>query len=270
VTSSRASDERLIQALANSVAYITAACGFKSDDLAAAMERAYQELGEPPELEPSETSPRPVHRQLAKVLSLWASSQDYTDDLGDPIPIPKSGPAPSLEHLFRQAKRLFNESAQSITYADAMDLLQGHGAIVETADGTYMPGKTLEVNVHPIGSVAPFMALSYLTEYAQTTEHNIRTRVEHNESAPTYFQKVASTENFPITALPKIRAMLDGEGVAFLRQVDRFIETAARTAADDEKRVFVGVGLYMLRSDGDRFSTSQGMTVVSDDTEDGE
>ncbi|MGB5337243.1 MAG: hypothetical protein WBN07_16610 [Woeseiaceae bacterium] len=249
--------DALVEALADAISYVTASCGVSSNKLNAAIQRSYHELKDDDTLQGEKGPVRPSHRQIGKIVSFWRASSVYTDELGEPSPIPMNGPPPSLHHLFNEAKAQFNESAQTITFADAIDILMKNGAIQETDEGTFVLVASIKgaaLNVHPVGGVAPLPLLSYIVEFAQTIAHNIRCRTKYRENPPTQFQMVASTEKFPQSMLPRVEAMLDSEGMQLLRRVDQFIETAAINAPEDEKRVFVGVGLYLLRSDGDRFA----------------
>jgi hypothetical protein len=81
-----------------------------------------------------------------------------------------------------------------------------------------------------------------LHDHASTVAHNL----DSKRAGPARFERMATNGALPRRHLRSFEAFLETEGQSFLERADSWLAARAATAADDERTVRVGVGMYEI------------------------
>lgn len=169
--------------------------------------------------------------RLARVLSGWFESPEYTDDEGRPRVLPVEGPEPSFESLVR--------SYSGDIYAKIiLDELLRVGAIRIQRDGTvralarrYTLGGADTAALQQLGSAAH--------DLFSTLEHNIATPVDSR-----LFDDTVVSVRLDSAAIPLLRQLVQRRGASFLEDVEGWI--SERETSNESGSVRAGVMVHMF------------------------
>lgn len=234
----------LLTALSDSVAIIAQHAGLSVDEVISAIRSGFAKRPNGGEPFRQSTDVLPEYRELGAMMAAWRSQGEYTDELGNPKPIPALGPAPSLQSLFEQIQSTVRNPELSLEAA--IEHLHSYGtiAIAEGTDDLYAQ-KLVAVKLTRSGNANPVAVLSYLVEFAQTIAHNVEELA--SGSTNTLFQATSEVPNVPRLDVPRINRAFLKDAYAFLEQIDQLMESAASApSSDDEPRQKLGVGVYLF------------------------
>ncbi len=169
--------------------------------------------------------------RLARVLTGWFESPDYTDSDGRPLALAVEGPEPSFTSLVRAF-------SGDIYPRIILDELIEVGAVRMTKDGSlravarrYTLGGAEPAAIEHLGST--------VRDLLNTLEHNLSSPVE----ARLYDDAVVSVR-LDRAALPLFRRLLRQRGAAFLEDIEGWISEHERPDSPDAVRA--GVMLQMF------------------------
>jgi hypothetical protein len=232
----------LLHELTDRIAPLAQHAGLSVEDVQAAVQESISRRPDGGRPYPLLTDVSADHRTLGALFSLWRASAAYTDELGEPRPIPALGPAPSLQALFEQVMQ--REPDTTLTLETSIEHLLEYKSIEATDDGLYRP-TLVAVIVSQSGAANPLVLLSYVVEFCDTIAHNLE---QHNTGAGrTLFQAVSEVLNVPTGQIRVINGAVVQDAYRFLEQVDIMMEQAASDPdADGEPRQRMGVGVYLF------------------------
>ncbi len=169
--------------------------------------------------------------RLARVLSGWYESPEFTDGDGRPLPLPVDGPEPSFASLVRTF-------SGDIYPRIILDELLEVGAAKMLKDGNvravtrrYTTGGAEPTAIEHLGST--------IYDHLATLEHNLATPVD----ARLYDDSVVSV-HLDRAALPLFRRLLKQRGSAFLEDIEGWVAEHERPDSPDAVRA--GVMVQML------------------------
>jgi hypothetical protein len=169
--------------------------------------------------------------RLARVLSGWFESPEYTDDEGRPRPLPVDGPEPSFNSLVR---RFSGDIYPRIILDELIEV--GAAKMLKDGDVRALTRRYTTGGAEPAA-----------IEYLGTTVHDHIATLEHNlattPDARLYDDSVVSVR-LDRAALPLFRRLLRQRGAAFLDDIDGWV--AEHESPDSPDAVRAGVMVQMF------------------------
>lgn len=170
--------------------------------------------------------------RLARVLSGWFESPEYTDGEGRPRVLPFEGPEPSFETLVRSF-------SGDIYPTIILDELLRVGAVRRLKDGTLRAVSRR----YTLGGADPASI-----EHLGSTARDVLTTLEHNISAPAaarrYEDSVITAALDPVS-IPLFRRLLRERGAAFLEDIEGWVSEHERPGSEGAVRAGVIVQMVM-------------------------
>lgn len=170
-----------------------------------------------------------------RVLSGWYQDRVFTNDAGDPLPLPTSGPGPSFESLCAKY-------SGDVPPSTMMKELQHVGAVAEDEHGRliaksryYMPVLMDPEQMLRSGSV--------LEDVGETVAYNLH----RTEQDPSRFERRATNTRIPPSLVPAFREFIEIEGQAFLEKVDAWLSEHEQDDGDDTSGIRLGFGAYWIQ-----------------------
>jgi len=170
--------------------------------------------------------------RLARVLTGWYESPDYTDGDGRPLALAVDGPEPSFASLVR-------EFSGDIYPKIILDELLEVGAVKMLKDGSlravtrrYTSGGAEPAAIEHLGSA--------VRDLLGTLEHNLATPVD----ARLYDDSVVSIR-LDRAALPLFHRLLRQRGAAFLEDIEGWVSEHERPDSPDTVRAGVMVQMFV-------------------------
>lgn len=173
------------------------------------------------------------HR-LARVLTGWFESPDFTDSNGRPKPLKPDGERPSFAELVR-------EFSGDIYPGIILDELIHAGAVRVREDGLI---EALSRRFTSVGAddVAMQHACIVAGDVLRTVEHNVRAVSEDR-----FYEDSAIALEFPPAAIPRLARMLEQRATAFLDDFEGWLsEVQQETAAASETGEAVRAGVRVV------------------------
>lgn len=174
--------------------------------------------------------------RLARVLSGWFESPEYTDKDGRPRVLPVDGPEPSFEGLVRSF-------SGDIYPKIILDELIRVGAVRILKDGSvralarrYTLGGADAAALQQLGSAA--------RDLFSTLEHNIAAPADSR-----LFDDSVVSVRLDSAAIPLLRQLLHRRGASFLQDVEGWISERETTGASGSVRAGVMVQMFVDRGD---------------------
>lgn len=176
--------------------------------------------------------------RLARVLTGWYESPEYTDSEGRPRVLPVDGPEPSFETLVRSF-------SGDIYPAIILDELQRVGAVRRLKDGTLRAVSRR----YTLGGADPAAI-----EHLGNTGRDVLATLEHNISAPPesrlYEDSVISVA-LDRASIPLLRRLLSERGAAFLEDIDGWVREHEKPGTQEPVRAGVIVQMVLDERPGD-------------------
>ncbi len=170
--------------------------------------------------------------RLARVLSGWYESPDFTDGEGRPLPLSVDGPEPSFTTLVRAFS---GDIYPRIILGELLEV----GAARMLKDGSvraltrrYTTGGAEPAAIEHLGSA--------IRDHLATLEHNLATPLE----ARLYDDSVVSIR-LERAALPLFRRLMKQRGSAFLEDIEGWVSEHERPERPDAVRAGVMVQMFV-------------------------
>lgn len=170
--------------------------------------------------------------RLARVLSGWFESPDYTDAQGRPLVLPLEGPGASFNELVRAF-------SGDIYPRIILDELVRVGAVRVLRDGSVRA----VARRYTVGGAHPD-ALRHLG----TVASDLLCTLEHNLSAPAetrLFEDSVVSIRLDARALPLLRQLLQRRGTSFLQDIEGWLAEHEITDKGDTIRAGVTVQMFL-------------------------
>lgn len=190
--------------------------------------RIRAEVGQPAPIKPNLSS---------QVISHWVSGSGFQDGKGQPLRLRKTiadGAERSFEYLVAQVSK-------DIRSKPLLDEWLRLGAVriddeggIELVSSAFVPSGDFE-------QTAGFLAMN-VHDHLAAAVSNI------NNTQPKFFERAAFTEGLSLEQVSAVKALVDTEGMAFLRKVnDQNIHYSAQPHSETNYRLNVGVYVYAER-----------------------
>jgi hypothetical protein len=190
-------------------------------------------VNSPPEAGPDATADKDYRRnRLARVLSGWFESPQYTDADGRPLALPVEGAEPSFSSLVRAF-------SGDIYPRIILDELVEVGAVKVLKDGSvralnrrYSSGGARPAAIQHLGSTG--------CDVFNTLEHNLSRPPEER-----HYDDTVVSAHLDRAALPLFRRLLRQRGAAFLGDVEGWVSEHERPGTPDTVRAGVIVQMFV-------------------------
>ncbi len=170
--------------------------------------------------------------RLARVLTGWFESPDYTDGEGRPLQLSTEGPEPSFASLVR-------EFSGDIYPRIILDELIEVGAVKMLKDGTlraltrrYSSGGAEPAAIEHLGNS--------VGDHLETVEHNLASPMDTR-----LFDDTVVSIKLDRAALPLFRRLLRQRGAAFLDDIEGWVSEHERSKSPDTVRAGVMVQMFI-------------------------
>jgi len=174
---------------------------------------------------------------IGDLLTLWHQDPDFTDEVGNPLPLKMKGRQRSFSCLARRC----------LPKLDATKLLielQELGA-VSINPGGHVHLLKRSLNVYEDRELAKAYTLSTLRWFIKTLRHNLQSTPSNTDQL---FNRVAWNGVFPEREIPKLKLWLSKHGQSLLLSADNWMMNKSkqeRNARGNKKSTQIAVGLYM-------------------------
>jgi hypothetical protein len=175
---------------------------------------------------------------LGSVLHRWNRTPKYLGDDARPVPIRASGPAPSVEALFRAEKKPNG-------FALGLKQLRSAGLVSRTRSGKYLP-RNDAILIHTLTpELAATLALS-LNRLVSTLLQNTSAK---GRSASRLVERTAVVPDLPIRRLEEFKTFSREQGAALISTMNDWLENrrdfgASRRRSSRTKTVSAGIHVF--------------------------
>jgi len=175
-----------------------------------------------------------------RLLSGWYQDADFTDDAGNPLPLPEFGPTPSFSELARRY-------AGDIPVTTLLKELKTAGAIENPTDDLlvartryYMPGRTTPATAETL-----LRSGSVLEDIGDTVDFNLGRHPEDDAR----FERRATNLRIGTENVNEFREFIEKEGQNFLEKVDSWLSDheVPEAELDQHKTIRLGLGAYWIQ-----------------------
>jgi hypothetical protein len=184
----------------------------------------------------SPSSPRAARElpEAPHLVTLWCSTPDYVDDLGNPLPLPARGSGRSIESLVRRIDRAL----------DATEMLQYllRTRTVRKVGRRYVLGRRW-IMLRGVPGSAHSRSIRGLVGMLRTLEHNLLS----DSDSHGWFEFTAENPRFPVSQLEAFDKLLRRSGLGCLRKLDLFMQHCEATRTTTEPTVWLGVGMHRFQ-----------------------
>ncbi len=174
------------------------------------------------------------YNRAARVITAWATQQDYLDAAGEPLILSLNGQHPSFTSLVKTA-------SGDITARTILDELVHVGAVARLEDG----GLQLLTRAYiPDGDDAEKIAIlgTDVADLIATIDHNLRADKQH-----AYFQRKVCYNNLPEEVMEELRAVIVSKAQAALEEMNAEMNPCDRDSNPKQRgsgQVRAGLGIY--------------------------
>ena len=206
-------------------------CGFDTGAIAEAFGQALAASRN--EFLPPPKNVRELH-EASHLVTLWRTSPDYVDELGNPLPLPMRGSGRSLESLTRLVNPTLNP-AEVLKYLT-------HTHTVRKVRGRYVLNRRW-VMLRGVSGAAHSHAMRVLVGKLRTVEHNLVA----DSDARSWFDFTTENARFPVSQLEALDQLLRRSGLGWMRKLDIFMRHCEVNRRPTEPTVWVGVDMYRFQ-----------------------
>lgn len=230
----RQSPERSLETCLETIAELALRLGMTEDHLLGVLSQKLEQLKENDAVPKGPQYPNELVSALYFINDAWFRLPDFTDDFGDPIPLPIHGPHPSVETLVEQAKRE-NPSAEFPVDADLfIKIVLERNNLEEVEGGRY---RALSRSF-TLGDKKAGLLMQYMSDFAGASRNNL------HSTSDLGFQRCSYNYDFPTSALPRIKQFLLTTGMSFLEDADGEVCDNHPVTDPEQQTTRVSVGLY--------------------------
>ena len=215
-------------------------CGFDTAAIAEAFGLALAASRN--EFLPPPKNVRELHA-ASHLVTLWRTSPDYVDELGNPLPLPMRGSGRSLDSLTRLVDRKL-DPAEVLQYLS-------HTRTVRKVRGRYVLNRRW-VMLRGVSGAAHSHAIRVLVGKLRTVEHNLVA----DSDAHSWFDFTTENARFPVSQLEALDQLLRRSGLGWMRKLDLFMRHCEMNRRPTEPTVWLGVGMHRFQHDTSPVFTS--------------
>jgi len=180
--------------------------------------------------------------QISRVLTGWHVDAEFTDDNGQPMDLPPTGPTGSLSVLLKRY-------AGDLPHGAIRKEMQQRGLIEELDNGHLRVLKRDFVYSELDPEIVRLLGLA-LHDHAATLEHNL----DPQRPSPRRFEAIANNDRITPRAFSAFQKLVESRGLEFLEDIDSWlseheIEPREDTNADT---VRLGVGVYLIYDESEQ------------------
>lgn len=177
------------------------------------------------------------HDALGHVAYIWQRSPQYLDDEGKPLAIRATGPAPSIEALFKQVKRI-------AYFERGLKHLLRVKRIRRLSNGRYLPFEEVTI----VERLTPEMV-----QLLNQTVHWLVSTVLHNTSvrdkkALRLIERVATVPDLPAKQVRAFKLFAREQGAALINTINEWLESRRggqkARAVGNARNLTAGVHLF--------------------------
>ncbi|HTU64463.1 MAG TPA: DUF6502 family protein [Steroidobacteraceae bacterium] len=160
------------------------------------------------------------HDQIGHLIYQWQRTPAYLGDDGRPYPIPASGPAPSIEAIFKKLK-------MSGSFAQTVKQMRKLRRVRSTRDGLFLP--------HSEATIIPTLTPEVVEAVTQTIDSFVAT-ILHNTSLKAkrknlLIERAAFVPDLPTAKIAKFKSFAREQGGALLETVNDWLEGSREPVA---------------------------------------
>lgn len=175
-----------------------------------------------------------------QVVNTWLTDPVWQDASGAPLVLPRSSENPLLLSFERLAESVSND----VRPRAILDELLRSGVVGIDDDGKvkllahgYIPTEAEEEKLYYFEKAAYAHLLAGVSNL--------------EEVKPRYFDRVVQYRRIPADAVPKLRALLDDEGMSLLKKINAQTKRSKREESNDDQSFVVGLYFYHEPADKD-------------------
>ena len=168
------------------------------------------------------------------IVTLWCSSPDYVDDVGNPLPLPVRGAGRSLETLARRLDR-------RLDVTELLQYLTRTGTVRKTGSRYALSRRW--IMLRGVSGSAHSRSIRGLLGMLRTLEHNLIAETD----ARSWFEFTAENPRFPVSQLEEFDKLLRRVGLGCLRKLDLFMRQCEAARRPGEPTVWLGVGMHRFQ-----------------------
>lgn len=196
-----------------------------------------RELLEQPDLHPPGKT-----TDATRVLSGWYRDADFTNEAGEPLPLPATGNGGSFDDLCAR-------HAGDIPVTTMAKELKRVGAVVEDSDGRLVARRRYYMPT-PFDPQWIMNAGSMFADLGQNINYNVVADSDH----PSRFLGRATEDTIAASEIPEFRAFVEEHGGPFLELVDDWLaqhrgKDGAGGDCENDRRVRLGLGMFMIQDE---------------------
>jgi hypothetical protein len=170
------------------------------------------------------------------LVTLWCTSPDYVDELGNPVPLPQRGSRRSLQSLTRRIDR-------TLDVADVLQYLI-RTRTVRKVGRKYVLNRRW-IMLRGVSGWAHSHGIRVLAGKLRTLEHNLVADADTRS----WFEFAAENPRFPVSQLEAFDKLLRRTGLGSLRKLDGFMRHCEANRRPTEPTVWLGVAMHEFQRD---------------------
>ncbi len=174
---------------------------------------------------------------IRTILTAWYTNEQYTDADGEPKPLTKFGPGPSLRDLVDVYGKDLSTKAVVQELVRTESIYEDGGYFLPKNRG-FFPAKTSPENIEVFGAA--------VRDILETMNYNLlmkRTRLDGR------YQKTARVD-LPVSQLAECRREIERRLDECLIGIDNYLTIKRASLAEGEATVRFGVGCYEIQGEG--------------------
>jgi hypothetical protein len=196
----------------------------------------------------NESVPSPHKTQdlpgASHLVTLWCTTPDYVDELGNPLPLPERGSGRSIQSLTRRIDPSL-EVAQVIRYLIRTRTVRKVGS-------RYALNRRW-IMLRGVSGWAHAHSIRVLAGKLRTLEHNLVAE----RDARSWFEFTAENPRFPVSQLDAFDRLLRRTGLGCLRKLDVFMQHCEADRHPTEPTVWLGVAMHEFQRDNSALFASR-------------
>jgi hypothetical protein len=170
------------------------------------------------------------------LVTLWCTSPDYVDELGNPVPLPQRGSGRSLQSLTRRIDR-------ALDVADVLQYLLRTRTVRKVRSRYVLTRRW--VMLRGVSGWAHSHSMRVLAGKLRTLEHNLGA----DSDTRSWFEFAAENPRFPVSQLEAFDKLLRRTGLGCLRKLDGFMRHCEANRRPTEPTVWLGIAMHEFQRD---------------------
>jgi hypothetical protein len=175
---------------------------------------------------------------LGSVLHRWNRNPKYLDGDARPLPLKSTGPAPSVQALFRAEKR-------AADFSDGIEQLKSSGLVKQTRAGLLLPRHDL-ILLH---SLTPEMVANLALSINRLIETLLQNTASKRRTTSRLIERNALVPDLPKRHLEEFKAFAREQGAALVSTMNDWLESrrkGTRTNRKISSTATVSAGIHVF------------------------